>query len=588
MTKAFAIKQYWPDLKVAEHEAIARIETSMRAIGYSAIRIDQNGFRLDNGALIQAQDAIFCLDLHFLTPKVFPGISVAALWNPSDFYRLFGLEQSLRNQLSHDLYAAANVSRATDWLKIVAPSLNPTVFALNHTVPDNFLPPNPLGPDSLFYIGIGWDKTAGQGHRHQRLLKEIEMEVALDIYGPNRLADNSRPWAGFSSYRGELPFDGFSVLEAANKSGVSLALSSESHLRSGISSNRLFESIAAGALPVVEKELDPPFDLSGSIFISTSDSPAEAVAKIKAEIQNLQANPDVFVKRVLTLQKRMRHDFTLDRQLPAIVRAAESLWAKNLAIENSESTNTVDILSLLKGYIGSGSSEGLNSNQIRHLSRANFLHHISGYLSKSNAEWVTFSQDSNFLKQVRYQVLASQDLSDLDALHFQGSMTRGEDVPNSSLSQSVLKADFRSLDSFVIRKDLILNWISNNSGYFTVVSLLELIHEDSLSTKPVLNHRSYSQPIFRIPEQEMFHIAGLRSEEDLLILGRDYFEGLLPSFNSLLEMHSKLRLQSVTAIPLDYRLILTALAQMPLREIPTYIRHGIQLTLRRLMFSRNK
>lgn len=581
MAKFFAIKLYWPDLKVAEHEAVARIEASMSKLGFESIRIDQNGYRLDTGNLIQVDEADFCIDLHFLTPKVFPGVSIAAFWNPTDFYRLFGLEQSLRNQLSHDLFVAANVTRATEWLSIVKPEWSGEILPLNHSVPEPFLAPNPLGPSSFFYIGIGWDKTAGQGQRHQDLLKELEKRVPLNIFGPRRLADNSRPWGGFPSYIGELEFDGFSVLAAANQAGVSLSLSSESHLRAGISSNRLFETIAAGAIPVVELELDAPFDLSGAIFIDNTKPIADIITQLEEEFNYLQAHPNEFVSRVEQLQERMRNGFTLDSQLPAIIRAAESLRVEKTFIHSEVNEQIFNVNKHLKRYLGVSDMKMLEPEQVRTISKANYLRRLANELRDSSQEWVAFSEDQDFLRAASELIVVDETSPKSDVFHFQGLSVVDKNVPVVHLSSDSRSSDFRAIDSFIVRKDLLLTWISHGSGYFTVTSLLGLLHEDSVSEDAILSHQKFTNPIFRVAGSGVFHLAGLRCDEDFLVLSRQNYSGLDTVYNSLLARRSFSNESVSQPLHIDYRIILSSLAQIPLAEIPRFVRQGLGLLIRK-------
>lgn len=588
MPRYFAIKQYWPDLKVAEHEALARIELAMKKLGFESIRIDQNGLRTDTKEFIRGDEAEFCLDLHFITPKVFPGISIGALWNPPDFYELFGLSQSLSNQLSHDLLVAANPRRAKAWLDIVNPAQKSKILQLNHTVPDDFLEPLDGGPTAYSYIGIGWDKTAGQGHRHRDLLEAIAKSNPLKIYGPARLGDNSRPWQGFESYAGELPFDGKSVLAALNKSGVTLALSSASHLASGISSNRLFESIAAGALPVVELELEPPFDISESLFLDPNNSHAQNAAHLNTELQRLQADPEGFKARVQALQARMRDGFTLESQLRAIILSVDKMRTSSHNVSGQNQKLSLNVSDHLNLYAGRQVNETLTADSVRDLSKTNFSFYLSRELARSKQSWVVFGPEADFIDQFDSALLSISSLEDFDVLHFDAIVSSNAAVAYRGTSPQRTLGDQRPIQSFALKVSVLREWLSQPSGLYSIASLLYLMDFDSKSETPIYKHGFPKNPNVRIREDQYFHVSAFLTERDWLTLGaiNDFAAGsLLREVKSAFQKSAAAIRSPVVSQTISYKVILSSLAQMPLGEILFYGKKALGMVMNKIFRS---
>lgn len=566
--KVVAIKKYWPKQKVAEHEVISRIEIALGKLGYSILLIDENGLRLDNGQLIQAGDALFCLDLHFLTPKVFPGISVGALWNPPDFHALFGLAASIDYQFSHDLYVAANIPRSKSLLSLVAPNYSEALLPLNHTVPGDFLEPKKSGALNVFYIGIGWDKTAGFKGRHHDLIRELEKRTQVEVYGPTRLADGTRPWGGLRSYVGPLPFDGKSVIEQVNKSGFALAFSSESHRAAGILSNRVFEAIAGGALPIVESDIESPFNLDEAIKIDVSVSNPEIARSIADEVRLLTSNREEFYSRVLALQEKMRNGFVLESQLQALINYCEGFSLRRSS-NNRVIAEVCYLPSVVRLFLNLKRDTLLNSEHYSCLSSLTFQRFLREYLRSSGALWLSFLDENSKLAigdDVQTDVIV------LSGCSYSSESQRVTSIPGGFAFFSALK--------IMVSRELVLAWLDNPSGLLSISLLWKLIAIDVLSGKPHMDIHFDSSNFLQIEDAHLFPVDSLLSVWDLEIIRR----GRLPEPNdqpiraffthAVSVINAKTQLNAKTEI--TYLEIFRALSRIPAARLPGILFAGLR------------
>lgn len=569
--RTIAIKVYWPMLKVAEHEVISRIEKALGNLNYQVLRIDENGYREDSGRLIAEDDALFVLDLHFQTPKVFPGISVAALWNPPDFHALFGLSDSLLSQFSHDLYAAANPKRAEEILSVVRPEYSLPVLPLNHTVPREFLSPKKNGDLRLFYIGIGWDNTAGYRGRHHAFLKALEPVVPLSIYGPRVLADGTKPWAGFNSYIGELPFDGHSVLKKANEAGLVIALSSESHRAAGIVSNRVFEAIAGGALPIVEADLESPFNLDEAIKVDSSKPPEEIVDDLKIQISLLESNREEFERRVLRLQEKMSDGFVLESQLESIIQ--KSLEIFNFRKANEIPAATLSLSSCLLEHLYLPAHATLGHEHLRQLSSPPFQRHLLRKLKDSNLQWV--SLDGAAVRESRvFQEESRPDVLIVDGVTSNGSGSRVRSLPAT-------KTEFVAT-KIVVSKDLVESWLSNQSGVLSVTLLWKIISLDFLSSSQKLKYAGSGNSLARLSDSQVYSVDQLLGSWDSEILSIGRIPKSTTAFEKLLFANAMntLAKPAVSPFSLTYQAVLRALSEIPVRRLPSLAVAAIRHLLR--------
>ncbi|WP_018701291.1 glycosyltransferase [Amorphus coralli] len=327
----FIVPHTWPDLKNAEYEVLQRLSTAATNVGATMIAVDNDGYplwanteiELDTSKPIDARSVDFMICLHFESPRFLDVYSYYALWQPIEFYTVFGYEKSIEQMLTHtdclscrSEDADAHARNLFRGARQTAPDDFPVLF---HSPPRPYLESTISSDSRLFYVGINWERINNERGRHHELLVRLDDEELIDIYGP-KMFQGAEPWRGFKTYRGELPFDGHSVVEAVNKAGICLALSSPAHQSSALMSNRLFEGLAAGAAVIANpNEFIDTFFSDVVYMIDDNCDDYELYAQTRAILDEIRANPAKARARAIEGQKRLDDAFSLERSLSKII-----------------------------------------------------------------------------------------------------------------------------------------------------------------------------------------------------------------------------------------------------------------------------
>lgn len=327
-----ALPLTWPNIKNAEYEVIQRFCRAGETIGARFIVTDNDGYPVwssdgrpvDGSRPVSSAEADFMISLHFETPRLRDLPSYYAIWQPVKFYFDFGYESSIRKLMSHTDALSCSADDADAHIRALMAAAGvlpeaPFPF-LFHSPPEPYFAPAISAELRLFYVGINWERLgqSGKGRFHE-LLQMLDEADLVDIYGP-RVFLGARPWEGFATYRGELPFDGISVVRALHRSGICFAMSSAPHQDSGVMSNRLFEGLAAGAAiianphPIIDKYFS---DVVWQIDDTVSDE--EIFFQVSTIIADIRADPEAANRRALIGQKRLGELFSLEKSLQALI-----------------------------------------------------------------------------------------------------------------------------------------------------------------------------------------------------------------------------------------------------------------------------
>jgi hypothetical protein len=318
MVGRFAIVKLWPDIKTAEDECIARLKIAAAGLGLECFEILADGRYLEQPTRRLARgDVDFVFHLHYDTPKMYDAFSIVALWNPIQFYHEWGYARTSRNLLSHDDFISCSSQSADDHVaRLVrnAPTHLPPLFNLYHSTASTIHPPS-LGDHKLFYAGINWEAISGGKSRHQEVLKRLDQTGAMRIYGPE-VFQGVKVWAGYRSYVRGLPFDGISMIDEISKAGIALVLSSQAHKNAALMSNRLFESVAAGALVICdENPFAKKYFGDSLLYIDGRCSIETMVEDIQRHLAWAEAHPQEALAMIARAQKIFTEKFTLTRNL---------------------------------------------------------------------------------------------------------------------------------------------------------------------------------------------------------------------------------------------------------------------------------
>lgn len=321
MLGKFAVVKLWPEIKTAEDECIARLKSSAKKLGLECVEIHPDGRFIDSpNEHVSKKNIDFAFHLHYDTPKFYDAFSFVALWNPTQFYHEWGYSRTSRNLLSHDDFISCGSQAANDHVNRLIRDKNSHLspcFEVYHSISDVYHAPT-LGDLKLFYAGINWDALRGGVSRHQDLLKRLDTSGHLRIYGPT-IFQGVRVWKGYESYVREIPFDGVSMLEEISKAGIALVLSSQAHKDSELMSNRLFESIAAGAIIICDENKFAKTHFGSSLlYIDTRKSTDQIYSDIISHLKWIKNNQQEAISMIENAQSIFRKKFSLNHSLTEI------------------------------------------------------------------------------------------------------------------------------------------------------------------------------------------------------------------------------------------------------------------------------
>ena len=369
----FAVVKPWPDVQAAEDENIARLQITARSMGLECIVVDPEGVCLDEPERrVTGRDVDFVINLHFETPKAYDAFSFVALWNPLRFFKDWGYRRYSKNLLTHDDFLSCSSTWADHHVgRMIAdqPGRLPPAFNLYHSLSEPILEPA-LGHGKVFYAGINWDKLGKKKGRHQDLLLLLDKAGILRIHGP-RIFNNVNVWEGYNCYVGPIPFDGVSMIQAISEAGIALVFSSDAHKESELMSNRLFESLAAGAIIICD---DNPFARrylgDTLLYVDTTESLENVAKQIITHHTWIQAHPKEALQMARAAQAIFKERFTLDRSLSILYSQLEE---RKRQLEASflpdHPEQPVEALLLLPEYSAEGLDHLLESLETQNYSR---------------------------------------------------------------------------------------------------------------------------------------------------------------------------------------------------------------------------
>jgi len=337
IVRRFAVVKLWPDIQTAEDECIARLKIAARSMNIECVEIHADGSLLTDPSVKVSKSTVdFVLHLHYDTPKRYDAFSFVALWNPLRFYHEWGYARCSRNLTTHDDFISCSATAADDHVKRMirgqATHL-PALFNLYHSTAGVIHPPS-LGAGKLFYAGINWEAISGGKSRHQEVLKHLDKTGLMSIYGP-QVFQGVKVWAGYESYVDEVPFDGISMIDEISRAGVALVLSSPAHKESELMSNRLFESIAAGALVICdENPFAKRFFGDALLYIDGRTPVEQMVADITRHLDWAKSHRLQALAMIRKAQAIFTERFTLTRNLADLYGGLLARRHELLALQN--------------------------------------------------------------------------------------------------------------------------------------------------------------------------------------------------------------------------------------------------------------
>jgi hypothetical protein len=305
----------WPDRVAAEHETIERFKLSASILGINLQEVDYTG-KTRSGIAPE-----FILSLHFEHGKTWRQPSIHLLWNPIEFLANRGFAQSILNACSHTFLASGgsklNDNKINEYRGILRNNILSKVLP---SLDGPIIPAKKMKNRRIFYAGVNWERIRGET-RFNQILSKLDETNALDLYGPKEMF-NVEVWKGFKSYKGELPFDGSSLLRAASKSGIYLCLSSEKHIEFGLLSNRIFEASASGCLIIANYHEEAHKIFGNSILWLDEVSELEMFEQTREYMVWANKNPEKAMDLANRSQEIFKKSLLLSKQLSKTLNEA--------------------------------------------------------------------------------------------------------------------------------------------------------------------------------------------------------------------------------------------------------------------------
>jgi hypothetical protein len=346
MKRVLGVIRMWPEQACAEHECVERIRTAADMIGVRVVELDRFGHIVDTPRQrVTRDDVDFVIHLHYETAKTYDAVSVAAMWNPTQFYFDWGFDRHWSNQMSHDVYAYTG---AAEIKKLVRASRGDLVAdsmpLLNHTLADPIIPARPHDRYRAFYCGINWEKLTNRPARHDAVLRELDRRGILDVYGPREIR-GVKLWDGYQGYKGSLPFDGRTIIGKISEAGTCLVFSSDAHMRSGIMSNRLFEALAAGAVVIGDEHPFIPRAIGDNfVHVPSSLTAEERARRIGDALGRFNRHPEEAVAMAKASQAALISSYHLCSQLADVYEAVQGFVQQAAASTPSADASVVDFV----------------------------------------------------------------------------------------------------------------------------------------------------------------------------------------------------------------------------------------------------
>lgn len=309
----------WPDVKNGEYELIEKI----RRTSYDITVVDRHGFTVAdkfNQKRVDDHDYLFAISFHFDTPRLLNVPTYYWVANPLTFmhlrhdYRddiiplirandgyLFNGSTTLKNHIAR---LALNSLVDLDAELVFYPSVaSKEIVQFNSKDKPN--------KNKVFYCGVNWERATDATGRAHGLLGELDSRGIAHLYGPKEL-EGKPVWEDFTSYQGEIPFDGTSSLSVMSQYGAVLAISSPAHLKSKTSSSRVFEGLSAG-VPVISDRNPHVIELFGdTVYYLDGNNPVDQAASVQTILRHIEDNEAEVREKVKEGQKLLSEKYNFE------------------------------------------------------------------------------------------------------------------------------------------------------------------------------------------------------------------------------------------------------------------------------------
>ena len=314
--------------KNGERETLLRMQSVFLKQGHEFLVLDREGYVISNGPakgkfVENANvDVMFTCDpVEFALVPLPDVFSVFAHWAPIGFFENFRAQKILESFHLYDHYVC---SGETEVLVRVTNCSSEEFALFGPSVPVGYtIKPRIQEERRLFYVGINFERSLAN-MRYGELLYELDRSGKLEIYGPQKVYGKKNLWAGFRSYRGEIPFDGHSIISKINRAGVCLALNSPMHNDANMVTSRTYEGAAAGAVIISDDNDFVREHFGDSVFYIPRDASEKAASqRILKILEWVNRHPQKAYEMACRSQQAFLDHLSLDTMVFNFAKSAE-------------------------------------------------------------------------------------------------------------------------------------------------------------------------------------------------------------------------------------------------------------------------
>ena len=322
MKKNIGIICTWPwGVLNAETEFICRLRVAAQNIGVRLFVITKEGYLVDEDFTKTEQRVDPCaldfvIAMHHEDVKLLDAFYYNTIWLPLDILiNDVQYPRWVQNITCNDDFLIYDEGGMRDYILTFLQNKSldlQNASLLTPSVSESMmLPPTLLKKPALFYCGSNWEKVP----RHKGLFSLLDKKEYTQFYGlPQK-------WKGYRAFKGEIPFDGQSILTAISKCGVILAINGEKHHWAGAVTNRLYEGCAGGAVIITDTNPFIKKHWGDSVFYVdvVPEHPEHMLEQIDKYMQWIIAHPQDALAMAKRAQQIFKEKFSLEKQLADIL-----------------------------------------------------------------------------------------------------------------------------------------------------------------------------------------------------------------------------------------------------------------------------
>lgn len=262
-------------------------------------------------------------------------------WAPSGFLPANLVKQYISNMYCFDDVVGGYETSSAKYDCLNAGYTNPLLTHIGSSVPKDYvISPKEFSSKKLFYVGINLENDYSTP-RFKELFRLLDNQDLIDFYGPEEVYGIKDCWKGYRSYKGSIPFDGKSIMQKINDTGIVLALNSPVHNNVGSVSNRIYEAAAGGALIISDETPYVRKYFGDSVFyLDLEKSEEELSQEVEEIIKWANENPRKAYEKAVASQKCFLQHLTLDKMIES--------FKKEIKIKNIPEEDIIDVVCFIE------------------------------------------------------------------------------------------------------------------------------------------------------------------------------------------------------------------------------------------------